>query len=442
MGNWIDFRELRSKLNFKDVLEKYQVRLHFRSGGRQAVGPCPLPEHGTNRTKESFSANLEKGIFQCFSCEAKGNVLDFACLMENLNPARGEDLRKVALSLAKEFGIASRRPETPGPDTKSKTKTDPTLKEFIVNAPLDFELKDLDPNHDYLRKRGFTPETIDLFGLGYCARGRMAGRIAIPLHNFEGNLVGYAGRLVEKSPEPSVSKYLFPGTRTHKGVTYEFKKSFLLYNANRVPIGRDDLILTEGFASVWWLTQNGFPNCVAVMGSTISEEQADLACTLVVKGGRVTIFPDRDDAGNKFAQQATQLFSNKAKTRCVTSNDGVQPTDLVTEELSYTLGTSNEVPAGIGGGVSSREDVCKILNEFPCLQHLKITPENWDSEAFERQAAKFSSGELSAAQFILGIWNPTTTWKCGKFDLIEAAARLDHEHRQVIIDWFSEPWWP
>jgi hypothetical protein len=38
---------------------------------------------------------------------------------------------------------------------------------IVVNAPLDFELKGLDADHQYLRNRGFTSETIRYFGLGY-----------------------------------------------------------------------------------------------------------------------------------------------------------------------------------------------------------------------------------------------------------------------------------
>jgi DNA primase len=41
----------------------------------------------------------------------------------------------------------------------------------IVNASLDFELKGLDATHPYLLGRGFTPETIKHFGLGFCSRG-------------------------------------------------------------------------------------------------------------------------------------------------------------------------------------------------------------------------------------------------------------------------------
>jgi DNA primase len=44
---------------------------------------CPQPNHQGKKNSPSFPANLEKGIFQCFGCGAKGNVLEFAAMMES-----------------------------------------------------------------------------------------------------------------------------------------------------------------------------------------------------------------------------------------------------------------------------------------------------------------------------------------------------------------------
>ena len=48
-----------------------------------------------------------------------------------------------------------------------------------------------------LFRSGFTPETIVRFGLGYCSRGMLKSRVAIPLHDAVGALVGYAGRVAD-----------------------------------------------------------------------------------------------------------------------------------------------------------------------------------------------------------------------------------------------------
>src|SRR6266576_3030629 len=97
MANWIDFRQLRQSLNFEAVLKSYGIEI--KAKGKQHHGFCPLPNHQGKRNSPSFSANLEKGIFQCFGCGAKGNVLEFAALMENVDPKNGSALRDVALKL-------------------------------------------------------------------------------------------------------------------------------------------------------------------------------------------------------------------------------------------------------------------------------------------------------------------------------------------------------
>src|SRR5438132_6136261 len=101
MLTWVDFKELRSKLKFSDVLASYNVQLKVK--GDRATGFCPLPGHRSKtdgrRHSPSFSCHLAKGIFQCFSCGGKGNVLDFACLMDGGNPDNPASFREAALKL-------------------------------------------------------------------------------------------------------------------------------------------------------------------------------------------------------------------------------------------------------------------------------------------------------------------------------------------------------
>ncbi len=97
MNQWIEFSELRKALDFAKVLSHYKVELKLK--GDQHHGFCPLPLHEGNRKSASFSANIRKGIWQCFGCGQKGNILDFAVLMEKADPNNGEDVRRIALQL-------------------------------------------------------------------------------------------------------------------------------------------------------------------------------------------------------------------------------------------------------------------------------------------------------------------------------------------------------
>ena len=68
--------------------------------------------------------------------------------------------------------------------------------------------------------RGLSEETAERFGLAVSEGGRFKDRLVIPLHDQEGTLVAYAGRVLDGG-EP---KYLFPPSE--RG----FHKSYLLFN--------------------------------------------------------------------------------------------------------------------------------------------------------------------------------------------------------------------
>ena len=210
----------------------------------------------------------------------------------------------------------------------------------MINPPLGFELKDLDAEHPYLLSRGFTPETIQHFGLGFCSRGLLKGRVAIPLHDVAGALVGYAGRVVDDATITEDNpRYRFPGKRERDGTVFEFRKTLFLYNGFRLKAPVDDLVVVEGFTGVWWLHQNGLPDVAATMGADCSEKQAELIVALVKPNGRVWIAPDGDKAGERHAQTLLSLISPHRFVRWVKMADGKQPTDLSVEQLKTSFTT-------------------------------------------------------------------------------------------------------
>jgi DNA primase len=325
---WIDFKELRNLLRFSEVFAHYDVQLNVK--GMRATGYCPLPSHQGKRRSPSFSVNLERGIWQCFGCHAKGNVLDFCCRMEGFNPDNPQELRKSALKIRDTFlggGVSS----PPGKPTREIPRT-------IINPALDFDLRTLDPNHPYLKERGFTDETIRHFGLGYCNRGMLKGRIAIPLHNPHGQLVGYAGRLTkDEDVSDRTPKYLFPGERVRNGVKLEFRKSLLLYNAHRIAVPAENLYVVEGFPATWWLWQADYRSTVALMGANCSREQAKLIVDLVKPDGRLWILTDGDDAGDRCAYSFLPLIAPNRAVNWVECAANKQPTDFGKHVLARML---------------------------------------------------------------------------------------------------------
>ena len=101
----------------------------------------------------------------------------------------------------------------------------------------------------------------------------MAGRIAIPIHNEQGELVAYAGRWPGEPPDGE-GKYKLPAG---------FHKSLVVYNLHRAKdhAKEQGLIVVEGFFDCMRLHQAGIPNVVALMGSSLSEEQEALLVAAV-----------------------------------------------------------------------------------------------------------------------------------------------------------------
>jgi DNA primase len=262
-------------------------------------------------------------LFKCFGCNASGNVLAFTARMEHIDTGDAKkDAREAALRLAEWFGITTASAKgngaSPAPvDTGNGSTTDAgedsqrTRDEEVapVNPPLTFTFKSLDQGHAYLTERGLTPETVATFGLGYHAgNGMMHGRIVIPIHNEQGELVAYAGRFPGIPPE-GTPKYLFPPN---------FHKSLVLFNLHRAKENiKDGLIVTEGFFDTIELWQKGRKNVVAIMGSSLSPEQERLIVETVGPKGRVLLAFDQDDAGRRGMAEAAERLTTKVFVRTV-----------------------------------------------------------------------------------------------------------------------------
>jgi DNA primase len=343
---WIDFKELRERLDPAAVLAAYKVKVKVK--GDQAQGYCPLPTHKAHEGRPkspSFSVNLRRGIFNCFSCSASGNLLDLVCLLKGMNPENSADIRKTALLLDERFPASNAGQTSPPPASqKGNAGQKPDAgseRKIVVNAPLDFELKNIDPNHPYLLNRGFLREIIKNFGLGFCSKGLMKDRVVIPLRDHDGNLVGYAGRVVDDMLiNDENPRYRFPSGREKNGVYYDFRKSLFLYNGCQFESDEPDMesvVVCESFTAVWWLTQWGFPRVVSIMGASCSPEQGELIAKIVVPNGLVTILTDGDEAGERCAHSIFSEVGSYRKVRWAKLGQGCQPTDCSGEELQAML---------------------------------------------------------------------------------------------------------
>jgi DNA primase len=191
-------------------------------------------------------------------------------------------------------------------------------------------LEKLEKQHQFLTDRGLSAETIETFGVGFCSKGMMAGRIAIPIANDKGEVVAYAGRLPGEPSEESPKYKLPPG----------FRKSLELFNIERAIKEPADqpLVIVEGFFDCMALHQNGCRKVVALMGTTLSTEQEDLIVKHTDANTHVIVMLDEDDAGRATRSEiAGRLAFYLFVTIHKFGKEGQQPSDLSEEDVQLVL---------------------------------------------------------------------------------------------------------
>jgi DNA primase len=175
-NNWVDFKAIKSAVTMRMLLDRYQINW-LRESGDELRGRCPIHQ---GEGQQSFHVSTAKNAFHCFSCKARGNVLDFVAAMEK------SSVRDAGIKLHEWFTISAAA-EPAGTEPHRSPKRGEGSES--TNKPLSFELRGIDSAHPYLAQRGITRETAETFGVGvFSGRGSMSGRLVIPIHNERGEL--------------------------------------------------------------------------------------------------------------------------------------------------------------------------------------------------------------------------------------------------------------
>jgi DNA primase len=327
MNQWADFRALKQSIDIEQVLASYRVELK-RVRHNQLRGPCPLPTHGSKRSRQSFSVDTAKKVWACHSsscCEVRqgrvgGNVLDLMALLEECT------IRDAALRLQDRgfswragINVCEQQLASKGSFGSSSPERLPRLR-FSLRLHW----------HPYLDQRALQPVTAVWFGIGYYAgSGFLRHRIVFPIHDNEGRLVAYAGRSVDDS-EP---RYLFPPG---------FRKSQVVFNLHRVA-GESArcAIVVEGFFDCLRVHQAGYRNVVALMGVSLSEVQEKL---LLERFQQLVLMLDGDEAGRRASQQLAARLWRKVSLSMAGVPSGRQPDQLSSEEIGRILHAASSAP--------------------------------------------------------------------------------------------------
>jgi DNA primase len=196
---------------------------------------------------------------------------------------------------------------------------------------LKFRLDKLERDHPYLAERGLSLETVVDFAIGFCGKGMMAERIAIPIHNPEGNVVAYAGRWPGE-PQGDTPKYKLP---------QGFRKSLELFNLDRAikEPPEKPLVIVEGFFDCMKLHQHGCRRVVALMGSTMSAAQEESIRKHTNGASQIIVMLDGDEAGSAGREDIACRLSKFCYVKIHKfDNPGTQPETLSADEVNQILG--------------------------------------------------------------------------------------------------------
>ena len=337
--------ELNARNPIEDVVGQY-VALTRR--GSNLFGLCPF--HGEKTP--SFSVAPEKGIFYCFGCHKGGGVVNFIMEIENLT--YGDAVR----FLAKRAGL-----EVPDDGAyQSQYKKKERLWALCRAAAQFYHAQLKTPAGEearaYLQKRGVSGQTVTRFGLGYSpnrwtalldvmtAKGytkeelleagllsqnrdkgtlydRFRNRLMFPIRNIRGQVIAFSARtMIGEEP-----KYI------NTGDTPIFTKGsevFGLYEARKSIQDKKRVIVVEGQMDVIQLSQAGFGEACAPLGTAIRAEHIE---RLLKMTDHVIFSFDGDAAGRKAAKRAMDLslplLDDAQKVSFVFLPEGEDPDSLV-----------------------------------------------------------------------------------------------------------------
>ena len=344
--------ELRDRVSISQVAGRKVTWDNRKSnpGKGDMWAPCPFHQEKT----ASFHVDDRKGFYKCFGCNEGGDIFSFVQQTENVGFMEAVEI------LAGEAGMQMPARD---PQAAQRAEARDTLAEVMEQAVRLYRLqlstsmaevartyltsRGLDEaaqaRHELgyapdsrtfltqaLKDKGVAEEKIVEAGLaikpddGGAAFDRFRGRIMFPIRDPRGRAIAFGGRAMDPN-QPA--KYL------NSNETPLFDKGRSLYNIGpaREAAGKTGrLIVAEGYMDVIALSEHGFKDAVAPLGTAITEDQLKLMWRIA---DEPIITLDGDAAGQRAAMRVIDialplLAAGKSLRFCVMP-EGLDPDDLL-----------------------------------------------------------------------------------------------------------------
>ncbi len=341
--------EVRTAVDLVEVAEDY---VQLKQSGSRYMGLCPFHNEDT----PSFSVDPDQNLYYCFGCQNGGDAFKFVQEIE------GVGFLESVRMLADRYGVPLPEEET---DPDAANEREAVLHALRFAARFFYrQLTQSDrgrPALDYLRRRGFTPQTIKQFGLGYAPDewdalltvaeeeqidretlekagliierndgsgyyDRYRGRIIFPIFSHIGKVLAFAGRILDPDDERDQPKYInSPETEVYH------KKEVLygLHQAKRTVRDQEVVGIVEGYTDVINMWQHGVKNVVATCGTSLTKEHVK---KIERWADEVFFIYDGDSAGAEATLRGANVaFEKGIEVNIVSLPDGEDPDSFISE---------------------------------------------------------------------------------------------------------------
>ena len=330
--------ELIARNPIEDVVGQYVT---LKRSGSNMFGLCPF--HGEKTA--SFSVAPDKGIYYCFGCHKGGGAINFMMELEGLSYP--DAVRKLAQragmevpedeqyqsrykqqerlwALMKEAGrfFNSQLYAPAGKECLAYVQKRGLSKSIVTQFGMGFAPNSWNALVDAMRKKGYTDQELIAADLVGEKNGRIydrfRNRLMFPIIDVRGNVVGFGGRVLDDSKP----KYL------NSNETVIFNKRRNLFGLNFAKKTKEKyMILVEGNIDVITLHQFGFDNAIASLGTSLTEDHANLLSRYTEQ---VVLTYDSDEAGQRAAQRAIPMLEKVGiKVKVLNMKDAKDPDEFL-----------------------------------------------------------------------------------------------------------------
>lgn len=361
---------------FADYLGKSALHSATDQGDYKVV--CPFHDD----KNPSLHLSDSKKVWHCFGCQASGNLFSLEKRINSLKSvpdalcSLAERYSVVAKIVGEsipqtDFSQQHRDASYPPPPGKRQLVELPKPRQWgrqlrdkrkvasILETAQEYFRRNYAESRaaqDYVAARGLSSETAELFGLGFapgndamnacinaltgegydvksCVLAGVAksgkgervydvfrDRLMIPIRSKSGELLSFAGRLfVESETSPKYVNGASSPVFQKKDILFGLHVAREAESASRE---YGIVVMVEGYIDVLSLHEKskGTIACVASMGTAVSEEQIEAACSILMDraDGKVIINFDGDDAGHAAAERLCEsVLPGMTEVSCV-----------------------------------------------------------------------------------------------------------------------------